>query len=151
MSLREYREKRNFQLTPESPGEVEQKDKVGGIYLIHRHEASHLHWDLRLEMQGVLKSWAVPKEPPTEPGTKRLAVAVEDHPLEYADFSGIIPEGEYGAGVVEIWDKGTYTPVSIKEDKLVIEIHGKRLNGRYVLVKTKFGKGNSWLFFKMKD
>jgi len=150
MGLREYRKKRNFQKTPEPVGEAEAKAE-GKTYVIHRHEATHLHWDLRLEMEGVLKSWAVPKEPPTEPGTRRLAVAVEDHPLEYASFSGVIPEGEYGAGVVEIWDKGTYVPVSIKEDKLVIAIHGERLRGRYCLVKTKFGKGNNWIFFKMKE
>jgi DNA ligase D-like protein (predicted 3'-phosphoesterase) len=150
MSLGKYKRKRNFQKTPEPAGDAETKVE-GKTYVIHRHEATHLHWDLRLEMEGVLKSWAVPKEPPTEPGTRRLAVAVEDHPLEYASFSGVIPEGEYGAGVVKIWDKGTYIPVSIKEDKLVIDIHGERLRGRYCLVKTKFGKGNNWLFFKMKE
>jgi len=150
MSLGKYKGKRNFQKTPEPAGDAETKVE-GKTYVIHRHEATHLHWDLRLEMEGVLKSWAVPKEPPMEPGTRRLAVAVEDHPLEYASFCGVIPEGEYGAGVVEIWDKGTYIPVSIKEDKLVIDIHGERLRGRYCLVKTKFGKGNNWLFFKMKQ
>jgi DNA ligase D-like protein (predicted 3'-phosphoesterase) len=102
-------------------------------------------------MQGVLKSWAVPKEPPQEPGIKRLAVQVEDHPLEYANFSGVISEGQYGAGIVEIWDKGTYTPIQVREDKIVMGLHGTRLNGNYALVRTKFGKGNSWLFFKMKE
>jgi len=150
MSLGEYRKKRDFQKTPEPAGEAEPKVE-GKTYVIHRHEATHLHWDLRLEMEGVLRSWAVPKEPPTEPGVRRLAVAVEDHPLEYAGFSGVIPEGQYGAGVVEIWDRGTYVPVSVKEDKLVIDIHGERLRGRYCLVKTKLGKGTNWLFFKMKS
>lgn len=150
MNLGEYRRKRNFHKTPEPTGDTEDKGE-SKTYVIHRHEATHLHWDLRLEMEGVLKSWAIPKEPPMEPGTRRLAVAVEDHPLEYATFSGVIPEGEYGAGIVEIWDRGTYSPVSVKEDKLVIDIHGERLKGRYCLVKTRFGKGNNWLFFKMKQ
>jgi len=150
MNLGEYRRKRNFHKTPEPTGDTEDKGE-SKTYVIHRHEATHLHWDLRLEMEGVLKSWAIPKEPPMEPGTRRLAVAVEDHPLEYATFSGVIPEGEYGAGIVEIWDRGTYFPVSVKEDKLVIDIHGERLKGRYCLVKTRFGKGNNWLFFKMKQ
>jgi DNA ligase D-like protein (predicted 3'-phosphoesterase) len=150
MSLGKYKGKRNFQKTPEPVGDAEAKVE-GKTYVIHKHQATHLHWDLRLEMEGVLKSWAVPKEPPTEPGVRRLAVAVEDHPLEYASFSGVIPEGEYGAGVVEVWDKGTYAPVSVKEDKMVFELHGERLRGRYCLVKTKFGKGNNWLFFKMKE
>jgi DNA ligase D-like protein (predicted 3'-phosphoesterase) len=151
MGLAEYKRRRDFQKSPEPMGSEHEKAEAK-IYLIHRHEATHLHWDLRLEMDGVLKSWAVPKEPPTQPGTRRLAVQVEDHPLEYAGFSGVIPEGEYGAGTVEIWDKGSYTPVSIKEDKLVIMIQGERLKGNYVLVKTRLGgKGNNWLFFKMKD
>ena len=151
MSLSDYKRKRNFTKTSEPAGEDEAKAK-GKIYVFHKHDASHLHWDLRLEMEGVLKSWAVPKEPPTEPGVRRLAVAVEDHPLEYASFKGVIPEGEYGAGTVEIWDKGTYTLVSLKEDKLVVDIHGDKLRGKFVLVKTKFGgKGNNWLFFKMKE
>ncbi len=148
MGLKEYKEKRNFRTTAKPVGESEAEVR-GNTYLIHHHDASHLHWDLRLEMQGVLKSWAIPKEPPHEPGIKRLAVQVEDHPLEYANFSGIIPEGQYGAGVVEIWDKGTYTPIQVKEDKIVVGIHGKRLNGNYAIVRTKLGKGNNWLFFKM--
>jgi DNA ligase D-like protein (predicted 3'-phosphoesterase) len=151
MGLAEYRRRRDFQKSPEPTGNQHGKAEAK-IYLIHRHDASHLHWDLRLEMDGVLKSWAVPKEPPTQLGVRRLAVQVEDHPLEYASFSGVIPEGEYGAGTVTIWDKGSYTPVSVKEDKLVIMIQGERLKGNYVLVKTKFGgKENNWLFFKMKD
>ena len=109
MSLKEYQKKRNLSESPEPKAEVK---KSGGekkpIYMIHEHHASHLHWDLRLEEDGVLKSWAVPKEPPEKPGVKRLAVQVEDHPLAYAKFHGVIPEGNYGAGKVEIWDKGTY-------------------------------------------
>ncbi len=118
------------------------------IYVIQKHAATHLHYDLRLEMDGTLKSWAVPKAPPTSAGVKRLIVQVEDHPLDYANFEGVIPEGEYGAGKVEIWDKGTYKLIDRKEDKLVVEINGNRLRGTYVLVRFK-GKKN-WLFFKKK-
>jgi len=118
------------------------------IYVIHKHQATRLHWDLRLEMNGVLKSWAVPKEPPAEKGLRRLAVLVEDHPLEYADFEGTIPEGQYGAGTVEIWDKGTYSLIDRKPHKIVFEIKGKRLKGRYCLLRFKGEK--NWLFFKTK-
>jgi len=119
------------------------------IYVIQRHQASHLHWDLRLEMDGVLKSWAVPKEPPTRSGIRRLAVQVEDHPIEYANFEGVIPEGQYGAGVVEIWDKGTYRLIERTPDKIVFEIRGKRLKGKYCLIRFKGEK--NWLFFKKKQ
>jgi DNA ligase D-like protein (predicted 3'-phosphoesterase) len=118
------------------------------IYLIHEHHASHLHWDLRLESDGVLKSWAVPKLPPKSKDVKRLAIQVEDHPLSYAKFKGIIPEGNYGAGEVKIWDNGTYTPIEQTPKKLIIEIHGKKLKGKYCLIKTNYGK-NQWLFFKL--
>ncbi|MEK6898366.1 MAG: DNA polymerase ligase N-terminal domain-containing protein, partial [Nanoarchaeota archaeon] len=115
-----------------------------------KHHASHLHWDLRLEMNGVLKSWAVPKEPPLAKNIKRLAVETEDHPMEYAKFRGIIPEGNYGAGKVEIWDSGFYELKIKDEKKIEFILHGKKLNGNYVLVKTNFGKnGKSWLFFKI--
>lgn len=120
----------------------------GNIYVIQKHNATHLHYDLRLEMDGVLKSWAVPKGPPTQPGIKRLAVEVEDHPIEYASFEGEIPEGEYGAGTVEIWDKGSYTLLERKETKITVDIHGKKLNGIYLLIRFK-GKKN-WLLFKKK-
>jgi DNA ligase D-like protein (predicted 3'-phosphoesterase) len=118
------------------------------IYVIQKHAATRLHFDLRLEMDGVLKSWAIPKEPPTSPDVKRLAVQVEDHPVEYAGFEGIIPEGEYGAGTVEIWDKGTYNLIDRKENKLIVEIKGAKLNGVYVLVRFRDVK--NWLFFKKK-
>jgi DNA ligase D-like protein (predicted 3'-phosphoesterase) len=118
------------------------------IYVIQKHAATRLHFDLRLEMNGVLKSWAIPKEPSTSPDVKRLAVQVEDHPLEYASFEGAIPEGEYGAGTVEIWDKGTYTLIDRKESKLIVEIKGAKLNGAYVLVRFRDDK--NWLFFKKK-
>ena len=108
-----------------------------GNIVIQKHAATHLHYDLRLEMDGVLKSWAVPKEPPVTPGVRRLAVQVEDHPVEYAEFEGVIPEGEYGAGTVEIWDKGTYQLLERKGDKLVVDIAGNKLKGVYVLLKFK--------------
>ena len=120
----------------------------GKIYVIQKHDATHLHYDFRLEIDGVLKSWAIPKEPPTESGIKRLAVQVEDHPIEYATFEGTIPEGQYGAGTVEIWDKGEYVMKDRKEDKLIFEIRGNKLKGLYCLVRFK-GKEN-WLFFKKK-
>ena len=99
------------------------------IYVIQKHAATHLHFDLRLEMDGVLKSWAIPKEPPTSPAVKRLAVQVEDHSVDYASFEGTIAEGEYGAGTVEIWDKGNYKLIDRKEDKLIVEIDGAKLSG----------------------
>ena len=120
------------------------------IFVIQKHHARNLHWDFRLEMDGVLKSWAVPKEPPTEVGLKRLAVQVEDHELDYADFEGEIPEGEYGAGTVEIWDKGTYILIDKKPKKIVFELHGEKLKGKYTILQ--FGKvEKNWLFFRAKD
>ena len=116
------------------------------LYVIQKHSATHLHYDLRLGMDNVLKSWAIPKEPPAFAGVRRLAIQVEDHPVEYATFEGIIPEGEYGAGTVEIWDRGSYNLINRKEDKLVIEINGDKLKGIYVLVRFKDPK--EWLFFK---
>ena len=146
MSLKEYQVKRNFEKSNEPKGN--EPEKQGNIYVVHKHAATHLHYDLRLEMDGTLKSWAVPKEPPTDPGVKRLAVQVEDHPISYATFKGTIPEGEYGAGVVEIWDSGTYKLVDKKEDKLIVEINGQRLRGGYVLVRLKDKR--NWLFFKKR-
>lgn len=118
------------------------------IFVIHRHEARRLHWDLRLEMNGVLKSWAVPKEPPQTTGIKRLAIMVEDHPIEYANFQGIIPEGHYGAGKVEIWDKGIYKPIEVTDKKIVFKLYGNKLRGEYVLLKYEKSGENNWLFFK---
>jgi DNA ligase D-like protein (predicted 3'-phosphoesterase) len=146
MSLKEYWKKRNLEKTAEPKGEVEMSE--GNIYVIQKHAATHLHYDLRLEMDGVLKSWAIPKEPPIIPGVRRLAVQVEDHPIDYANFEGTIPEGEYGAGTVEIWDRGTYKLIDRKEDKFIVEIIGNRLKGVYVLVRFKDRK--NWLFFKKK-
>ncbi|NNG45960.1 MAG: ATP-dependent DNA ligase [Deltaproteobacteria bacterium] len=116
-------------------------------FVVHRHDASRLHWDLRLEREGVLKSWAVPKEPPVGPGVKRLAVEVEDHDLDHIDFEGEIPEGEYGAGTVSIWDGGTYDLLSEHDRRLKLALRGKRLRGEYVLVPLE---GKNWLFFRTK-
>ena len=146
MGLEEYWKKRDFEKTNEPKGE--EKTSGGNIYVIQKHQARQLHYDLRLEMEGILKSWAVPKEPPTEKGVRRLAVQVEDHPLDYANFEGTIPEGEYGAGTVEIWDKGHYILKEKNEDKLVFEVKGNKLRGDYCLVRFK-GRKN-WLFFKKK-
>ncbi len=156
MSLTQYRKKRNFRKTPEpapSAGKTGPATTAGGlIYVIQKHQASRLHWDLRLEEAGELLSWAVPKEPPAEEGVRRLAVQVENHALEYAAFKGTIPEGEYGAGKVEIWDRGTYRPIETESGRRVVEIQGRRLKGAYALIKLKSGdtKDKNWLFFKLK-
>ncbi len=118
------------------------------LYMIHEHHARKLHWDLRLEFNGVLESWALPKEPPTEPGVKRLAVHVEPHPLLYGLWEGTIPEGYYGAGVVKIWDTGTFDTLEKSEKKIVINIKGKKLEGKYVLLKLAGSAKDNWLFFK---
>ncbi|HOP61086.1 MAG TPA: DNA polymerase ligase N-terminal domain-containing protein [Candidatus Saccharicenans sp.] len=124
------------------------------IYVIQKHEASHLHYDLRLELDGTLKSWALPKPPPLRAGEKRLAIEVEDHPLGYEKFEGIIPAGQYGAGRVEIWDKGFYQLMARTDDKLEILISGEKLKGIYSLIRFQ-GKNQEdkklWLFFKNKD
>ncbi len=120
----------------------------GTRFVIQRHDASRLHWDLRLEMEGVARSWAVPKEPPTRPGIKRLAIRVEDHPVAYMAFEGVIPKGGYGAGAVERWDSGSYRLEEAGENRLVLRFAGGRLRGRFVLVNTS---GNQWLLFKSGD
>jgi DNA ligase D-like protein (predicted 3'-phosphoesterase) len=123
-------------------------ENVSPRFVVQLHHARHLHYDFRLEMDGVLKSWAVPKEPPTQPGVRRLAVMVEDHPVSYIDFEGVIPEGIYGAGKVEIWDKGTYTLKYRDQNKIEFTLHGNKLNGDYVLLKFKEDK--NWLLIKKK-
>lgn len=117
-------------------------------FVVQKHRSTHLHYDLRLEMDGALRSWAVPKEPPLTEGVRRLAIAVEDHPLEYAHFSGVIPEGEYGAGTVEIWDEGIYIPKDILPDKVTAILYGKRMKGGYALIHTN---QKNWILFKTKD
>ncbi|MHA1238147.1 MAG: DNA polymerase ligase N-terminal domain-containing protein [Candidatus Odinarchaeia archaeon] len=147
MSLEEYWRRRDFAKTTEPRGKIHSRKNKRPIYVIQKHDASHLHYDLRLEMDGVLKSWAIPKEPPVSVGVKRLAVQTEDHPIEYAEFEGIIPEGQYGAGIVEIWDKGSFELIDRKEDKITMIIYGKKLIGKYHLIKLK-GSNKNWLFFK---
>jgi len=142
--LKKYQQKRKFNLTPEPEGEIIKTDLAR--FVVHKHQASHLHYDLRLEMEGVLKSWAVPKGIPEEKGIKRLAVQVEDHPIDYINFSGIIPEGSYGAGTVEIWDKGKYELLEKNKKALKFELKGKKLKGDYVMV---FLRKNQWLIYKI--
>ena len=119
------------------------------IYSIQKHDAKNLHYDLRLERDGVLKSWAIPKGPSTDPSNKRLAIQTEDHELEHAIFEGEIEEGKYGAGTVEVWDKGSYDTVKWKKNEIIIEIDGEKLNGEYVLIRFQPEENpNNWLFFK---
>jgi DNA ligase D-like protein (predicted 3'-phosphoesterase) len=128
------------------------KPAGGKIYVIQKHDASHLHWDFRIEIDGVLKSWAIPKEPSNDASVKRLAVEVDDHPLGYEKFEGKIEEGQYGAGEVKIWDSGTYEMIDRKQDKLIIKINGKKLHGEFVLLRTAFsGNKKNWLFFRKKN
>ncbi|MCC7350723.1 MAG: non-homologous end-joining DNA ligase [Phycisphaerales bacterium] len=164
MPLETYRDKRRFNKTPEPPPLFNKSDHPP-IFVIQEHHASRLHYDFRLEADGVLKSWAVPKGPSMNPSDKRLAVEVEDHPLEYANFSGDIPEGEYGAGHVDIWDRGTYDnlmaakpePLSLTQSidagHVEVELHGQKLKGGFVLIRTRGFGGNkkNWLLIKMKD
>lgn len=148
MSLAKYKKKRDLEKSGE-PKAIVKKSSGKKIYVIHEHHASHLHWDLRLEMNGVLKSWALPKQPPRSKHLKRLAVQVEDHPLGYADFEGEIKEG-YGKGLVKIWDKGTYKLIDKDKSKIEFELHGTKLTGNYVLVNAKLGgKKKNWLFMKI--
>ena len=155
MKLKKYEEKRNFTKTPEpKPKDMKLGKKSEGlVYVIQRHEASHLHFDLRLEEDGALKSWAIPKTPPLKDGVKRLAVQTEDHPLGYEDFEGVIPKGEYGAGKVDLWDKGDYLPLEVDSSKRVMDIRGEKLKGRYCLIKLKAKdeEDKNWLFFMIKN
>jgi DNA ligase D-like protein (predicted 3'-phosphoesterase) len=123
---------------------------VDKIFVVHEHHASRLHWDLRLEENGVLISFALPKEPPLEPGKRNLAIKVEDHPLSYANFEGIIPEGHYGAGTVKIWDNGTYRTVKKDTSKYIVSLNGQKMEGEYTLLKFAKAGENHWLFFKNK-
>ncbi len=143
---------------PESSGITEPvgagKSSGGSVFVIQEHDSKKLHWDLRLEMGGVLRSWAVPKEPPTEPGVKRLAIATKDHSLEYANFEGEIPKGHYGAGTVKMWDRGTFEPLEVDDEKgkIIFRMYGRRLSGVYCLIRTKPRSGNEqWLFFRKKS
>jgi bifunctional non-homologous end joining protein LigD len=157
MSLSQYRKKRNFRDTPEPLEGKSSGSKP--IFVMQRHKASRLHYDFRLEMDGVLKSWAVPKGPSLNPVDKRLAMMVEDHPLDYAAFHGVIPEGNYGAGIVEIWDHGTYdlsdkTPdglKAIKKGSIKFTLHGRKLKGEFALARMNTGEKNAWLLIKHRD
>jgi bifunctional non-homologous end joining protein LigD len=164
MPLEKYKQKRNFQKTPEPAGSLEVSRKSATrnsdrSFTVQKHLASHLHYDFRLEHNGVLLSWAVPKGPSLDPSIKRLAMHVEDHPIEYGDFEGVIPEG-YGAGIVMLWDHGTWTPESddidaaLKKGDLKFTLDGYKLKGSWVLVRTKgpsYGEGRSWLLIKHRD
>lgn len=161
MSLKEYQEKRRFGLTPEPGAGDKYRSGPEPVFVVQKHDASHLHFDFRLEADRVLKSWAVPKGPSMNPKDKRLAVHVEDHPFDYRDFEGTIPEGNYGAGTVEIWDSGTYTPLekhrdvtrAIEDGILEFTLHGRKLKGLFTLVRTTMdGKGDkNWLLLKKDD
>ena len=146
--LEDYHKKRNFSVTVEPEGAGTTKEGGGNYFVVQEHHARRLHFDLRLEREGVLKSWAVPKGMPEVPGEKHLAVAVEDHPLDYGHFEGTIPEGQYGAGTVSIWDNGTYDTKHWDPDKIEITFHGQRMTGPYVLVRFKRAGKNEWLLFK---
>jgi bifunctional non-homologous end joining protein LigD len=168
MVLEKYKQKRNFTTTPEPAGDVKlatrraqkQKPDEGLFFCVQKHLASHLHYDFRLEYKGVLLSWAVPKGPSLDPKTKRLAMHVEDHPIEYGTFEGVIPSG-YGAGIVMLWDQGTWTPESpdvgaaLKKGDLKFTLDGYKLKGSWVLVRTGGrwggGDGRSWLLIKHRD
>lgn len=154
MTLEKYHSKRKFNKTPEPSGKISKQSKTKSkklTFVVHKHRAQNLHWDFRLEHEGVLASWAVPKGPPGKIGEKRLAMQVEDHPFEYKDFEGEIPEGQYGAGTVKIWDSGTYE--LIKWDEKIVEfiLSGKKMTGRYSLIKTTGYSKNAWILIKLKD
>src|ERR1700722_13956578 len=161
MPLKEYDKKRNFKVTPEPSGKTAAKQKHDSlIYVIQKHRATALHYDFRLEWKGVLLSWAVPKGPSLDPSVKRLAMQVEDHPVDYATFEGVIPEGEYGGGTVMVWDQGTWTPeqddvdAALAKSYLKTTLHGKKLKGSWVLMRTHgYGRrdGRSWLLIKHRD
>ena len=155
LDIATYNRKRDFTKTKEPKG---RKLKGGGdSFVVQKHEASRLHWDFRLELDGVLKSWAVPKGPSLDPRVKRLAVEVEDHPLDYGDFEGVIPEGEYGGGTVIVWDEGSWIPAgddpaaALARGALKFELRGERLTGGWALVRLRRGDGKNWLLVKEKD
>jgi DNA ligase D-like protein (predicted 3'-phosphoesterase) len=148
MPLKEYWEKRKFEKTPEPKGKILKIEKNRFVVHDHYAEKAGHHHDFRLEMEGVLKSWAIPKLIPEKVGIKRLAVRVEDHPIEYYSFSGTIPKGLYGAGIVKIFDKGNYELIEKNENRIVFKLRGKKLKGEYTLLKFK--TPNQWLIFKTK-
>ncbi len=147
--LDEYKGERDFKSTPEPVGGAYADG--GGLYVVQEHHARRLHYDLRLEKGGVLKSWAVPKGLPDVVGEKRLAIEVEDHPLEYGSFEGAIPKGEYGAGTVSIWDRGRYHAVVWGPDTIEVLISGEKVKGRYILTRFKKAGEKQWLLFKARE
>jgi bifunctional non-homologous end joining protein LigD len=159
MPLEEYRAKRRFEKTPEPPPGEAQSNAGARYFCVQRHDATRLHYDFRLEIDGVLKSWAVPKGPTLDPVQKHLAAHVEDHPIEYGDFEGNIPAGNYGAGSVMLWDRGSFDLLGdvsgaeqIARGDLKFRLHGEKLNGDFALVHMKGrGKGNEWLIIKKRD
>lgn len=162
--LSQYRKKRKLDQTPEPEGK-QKKTSPKPIFVIQLHDASTRHYDFRIEVNGVLKSWSVPKGPSTNPRDKRLAIQTDDHPLDYAEFEGVIPEGHYGAGTVMIWDKGTYRNLktgddenqsmsmeeSLKQGHAAIWLDGQKIKGGYALIRTKKSGENQWLLIKMDD
>jgi bifunctional non-homologous end joining protein LigD len=158
MGLREYEKKRRFDVTPEpAPKPVRARRGKALRFVVQKHRATQLHYDFRLEWNGVLLSWSVPKGPSLDPSIKRMAVAVEDHPIEYANFEGIIPAGEYGGGTVMVWDRGTYVPKTPdvgkawKDGRIEITLKGKKLVGNWILVRTGGRDSRTWLLIKRRD
>ena len=163
MKLKEYRNKRQFDSTPEPRGSSAPSQKASRllVYIVQKHMSSHLHYDFRLEWRGVLLSWAVPKGPSLDPAVKRLAMQTEDHPVEYADFEGVIPAGQYGGGTVMLWDRGTWQPENsyvdpaLQKGEIKFTLHGTKLHGSWVLVRTRrFGSNparSTWLLIKHRD
>ncbi len=166
--LAKYKTKRDFSKSPEPGGDKATFDWADNrpVFVIQKHDASNLHYDFRLEVDGVLVSWAVPRGPSTDPSEKRLAMPTEDHPLDYADFEGIIPEGEYGAGTVMVWDRGSYENIKkddnsesksksiaqqLKDGHVTIKLNGYKLTGGFALIRTGQGKDSRWLLIKMDD
>ncbi|MGC9436018.1 MAG: DNA polymerase ligase N-terminal domain-containing protein [Methanomicrobiales archaeon] len=156
--LEEYRRKRDFSRTTEPSGEGSESGEEPG-FVVQKHDASNLHYDIRLEINGVLVSWAVPKGPSLNPKVKRLAMPTEDHPLEYAGFEGVIPEGEYGAGTVMVWDRGTYENLrddmsmeeALSDGKVEVRLWGEKLEGGWAFIRTGSGDNARWLLIKMDD
>jgi len=160
MSLTKYQDKRDFKRTPEPKGAAHPKNSAKELsFVVQKHQASHLHYDFRLEWKGVLLSWAVPKGPSLDPSVKRLAMPVEDHPLEYGGFEGVIPEGQYGGGTVMVWDRGVWSPEvpdvdeALRTGQLKFSLYGAKLRGSWALVRTAIGGSprTKWLLVKHRD
>jgi DNA ligase D-like protein (predicted 3'-phosphoesterase) len=157
-TLKSYRDRRNLRSSPEPKGGRRRRGGGRPRFVIQKHDASSLHYDFRLEADGVLKSWAVPKGPSTDPREKRLAMRVEDHPLDYADFEGVIPKGQYGAGTVIVWDTGSYRPLgdeplerALEHGHATVWLQGRKLNGGFALTRIGKGRRERWLLVKMDD